>query len=324
MNCLKAAFAATIALLAQAAGLSAQSYPSRPVRIVVPYAAGGPNDIVARAIGEYMARDLKQSFFVENRVGAQGSIGADAAAKADPDGYTLFLTSGSIVVMNPLLYPKLPYDPKRDFRVLSILTEVPVVLEVNPKVPAKTVQEFVALAKRPGSDLSFGSAGAGGTLHLAAEMFKLSAGIEATHVPYRGVAPALTDLMSGNIQFMFDTLSTSLPHIQSGAFRPLAVASKERIKALPDLPTVAESGYPDYRVTVWYGLVGQAKLPDEAVRTLKTSMDKAMNDPAFREPLEKTLYVVQAPRSQAEIDRYVDEDVALWKHVIETRKIKLD
>ena len=199
----------------------AAEYPTRPIKLVVPYAAGGPTDVLGRLVGDYLGRDLKQPVVVENKAGAQGAIGAEAAARSEPDGYTLFFTAASIFVLNPLLYKKLPYDPVKDFRMLAIITDLPVIMEVNPSVPAKTVAEFVAYAKQNPGKLNFGSAGTGGTIHLAGEMFKQMAGIDMVHVAYKGAGPALTDLLSGNIQLMFDTLGTALPPIKAGLLRPL-------------------------------------------------------------------------------------------------------
>src|SRR3981081_2511959 len=239
----------------------AAEYPTRPIKLVVPYAAGGPTDVLGRWGGEYLGRDLKQAVIVENKAGAQGAIGAEAVARSDPDGYTLFVTAASIIVLNPMLYKRLSYDPVRDFRMLALVTDLPVVMEVHPSVPAKTVAEFVAYAKQNPGKLNFGSAGTGGTIHLAGEMFKQMADIEMTHVPYKGAGPALTDLLSVNIQVMFDSMGTALPPVRSGLLRPLGVSSARRSPDLPDVPTIAESGYPDYTVGVWYGIDAPSNLP---------------------------------------------------------------
>ncbi len=208
-----------IAAVAATPVTRAAEFPTRPIKLVIPYAAGGPTDIFGRLLAEYLAKDLKQTVFVEDKAGAQGAIGAEMVARSDPDGYTLFGTSGSVIILNPLLYKKLSYDPARDLRMLALVTEVPVVLCVNPSMPVKTVAEFVAYAKQNPGKLNFGSSGTGSFTHLAAEMFKQMAGIEMTHVPYKGAAPALTDVMSGNIQLMFESVSTSLPLIRSGSLR---------------------------------------------------------------------------------------------------------
>jgi tripartite-type tricarboxylate transporter receptor subunit TctC len=302
----------------------AAEYPSRPIKLVVPYAAGGPTDVLARLVANYLGADLKQTAVVENKPGAQGAIAAEMVARSEPDGYTLFVTAASIMVLNPLLYKKLSYDPQRDLRMLTVVTDLPVVLEVHPSVPATSVKEFVAYAKANPGKLNFGSAGTGGTIHLAGEMFKQIAGVEMTHVPYKGAGPALTDLLSGNIQVMFDTLSTALPPVRSGMLRPLGVSSVERSPDLPDVPTVVESGYPDYQVGVWFGLAGPAKLPDDVVQKVMASMDRALNDPAFRASLERIGFPVLRPKTVAEIDEFVDADRARWSKVIKAQNISLD
>src|ERR1051325_2202549 len=229
------------ALAATTAG--AAEYPVRPIKLVVPYAAGGPTDVLGRLVADYLGRDLKQATIVENKAGAQGAIGAEAVARAEPDGYTLFVAAASIIVLNPMLYKKLPYDPVRDFKMLALVTDLPVVMEIHPSVPARTVAEFVTYAKQNPGKLNFGSAGTGGTIHLAGEMFKQMAGIDMIHVPYKGAGPALTALISGNIQLMFDTLGTALPPVKGGLLRPLAVSSAQRLPDLPHVPPMADTAY---------------------------------------------------------------------------------
>ncbi len=302
----------------------AAEYPVRPIKLIVPYAAGGPTDILGRLIGEYVGRDLKQAVVVENKAGAQGAIGAEVAARSEPDGHTLFFTAASIFVLNPMLYKKLPYDPTRDFRLLALVTDLPVVMEVHPSVPAKTVAEFVAYAKLNPGKLNFGSAGTGGTTHLAGEMFKQMAGVDMLHIAYKGAGPALTDLLSGNIQLMFDTLGTALPPVKAGLLRPLAVSSAQRIAELPDVPTMAESGYPDYAVSVWYGVAAPSRVPDDVVQKVKASLDRALSDDVFRAALDKSGFKPLRPKSLAEIDKFIATDRALWAGVIKTLNISLD
>jgi tripartite-type tricarboxylate transporter receptor subunit TctC len=323
MNWLK--LSALACSLACAAPLAhAAEYPVRPIKLIVPYAAGGPTDVLGRMVGDYLSRDLKQTVVVENKAGAQGAIGAEVAARAEPDGYTLFFTAASIVVLNPQLYKKLPYDPVKDFRMLAIITDLPVLMEVHPSVPAKTVAEFVAYAKQNPGKLNFGSAGTGGTTHLAGEMFRQMAGIDMVHIAYKGAGPALTDLLSGNIQLMFDTLGTALPPVKAGLLRPLAVSSAQRIPDLPDVPTMAEAGYPQYAVSVWYGVAAQSKLPDEIVQKLKASLDRALSDDTFRASLDKSGFAPLRPKSLADIDKFIDADRKLWAGVIKALNISLD
>ena len=302
----------------------AADYPARPIKLIVPYPAGGPTDVLGRMVADYLSRDLKQTVFVENKGGAQGTIGAEAAARAEPDGYTLFFTVASIFILNPVLYKKLPYDPDRDFRMLAIVTDVPVLMVVHPSIPAKSVAEFVAYAKQNPGKLNFGSAGTGGTIHLAGEMFRQMAGVEMTHVPYKGAGPALTDVISGNIQLMFESIGTALPPVKAGLLRPLGVSSAERIADLPDVPTIAESGYPDYRVSIWYGVAAPAKVPDDVAQKLSASLARGLNDEAFRASLEKVGFPPLRPRDAEGIKAFIEADRARWARVIKTLNITLD
>ncbi len=303
---------------------SAADYPSRPIKLVVPYAAGGPTDVQARLIAEYLGRDLKQSVFVENKAGAQGAIGAEAVAHGEPDGYTLLFTAGSVIVMNPMLYKKLSYDPDRELRVLAVATDLPMVIIVHPSIPATTLAEFVTYAKQNPGKLNFGSAGTGGVGHLSGELFKGTAGVEMTHVPYKGAGPALQDLISGNIQVMFETIGTALPPVKAGLVRPLGVSSGERVADLPDLPTVVESGYPDYRVSVWYGIAAPARVPEEIAQTISASMTRALNDDGFRASLSRIGFWPLRARSEAAIREFIEADKARWSDVIRKLNISLD
>jgi len=320
----RAVTALAFGLLVAAQQSQAADYPSRPIRLIVPYAAGGPSDVQARMVGDYLGRDLRQTVVIENRAGAQGAIGAEMAARSDPDGYTLFFSAASVFVLNPLLYKKLAYEPSKDFRVLAVVTDQPSIFEINPSVPARTVAELVAYAKQNPGKLNFGSAGTGGSAHLAGEMFRQMAGIDMVHVPYKGMSPALTDLLSGNIQVLFDSLGTALPPIKAGLLRPLAVGSAERIPQMPDLPTIAESGYPDYVTSTWYGIAAPSSVPDHVVQKLKASLDRALSDDAFRASLDKIGFMPLRPKSQAEIDKFIDADRARWAGVIKALHISLD
>jgi tripartite-type tricarboxylate transporter receptor subunit TctC len=312
-----------VALVAADAATAAE-FPTRPIRLVVPYAAGGPTDVVGRVVADYLARDLKQATFVENKGGAQGAIGAEAVARGEADGYTLLVVSGSMFVLNPMLYKKLAYDPDRDFRTLAIVTEDPLVMTVNPSVPAKSVAEFVAYAKQNPGKLSFSSAGTGGVIHLAGEMFKQMAGVEMTHVPYKGAGPAMVDLLAGNVQVMFDSFGTAMPPVRAGSLRALGVSSAQRRAELPDVPTLAESGYPDYLLSVWFAIAVPAKVPDNVAAILKRSLDRALDDEAFRASLARIGFSVLRPQSARQIVDYIDADRARWSAVVKAQNISLD
>ena len=313
-----------VAAFVAAPAVRAAEFPTRPIRLVIPYAAGGPTDLFGRLLAEYLGKDLKQAVFVENKAGAQGAIGAEMVAHAEPDGYTLLGTSGSVIILNPLLYKKLSYDPAKDLRMLALVTEVPVVLCVHPSVPAKTLAEFVAYAKQNPGKLNFGSSGTGSFTHLAAEMFKQMAGIEMTHIAYKGAAPALQDVMSGNIQLMFESVSLALPQVRSGLLRPLGISSAQRHSDLPDVPTIAESGYPEYFVNVWNGVAVPASLPDDVTRILTDSLDRVLNEPAFRAALQKLGYSVFPPLGASAITEFIDAERVRWSGVIKAQNISLD
>jgi tripartite-type tricarboxylate transporter receptor subunit TctC len=313
-----------VAAFAATPEVSAAEFPTRPIKLVIPYAAGGPTDIFGRLLAEYLGKDLKQAVFVENKAGAQGAIAAEMVAHAEPDGYTLLGTSGSVIILNPLLYKKLSYDPVRELRMLALVTEVPVVLCVHPSVPAKSIAEFVAYARQNPGKLNFGSSGTGSFTHLAAEMFKQMAGIEMTHIAYKGAAPALQDVMSGNIQLMFESVSLALPQVRSGLLRPLGISSAQRNSDLPDVPTIAESGYPEYAVNVWNGVAAPARLPDDVTRILTDSLDRVLNEPAFRAALQKLGYSVFRPLGASAITEFIDADRIRWSGVIKAQNISLD
>jgi len=312
------------AMLAAMPAALAADYPTRPIKFVVPYVAGGPTDAQARIFAEYLSRDLKQSVFVENKGGAQGAIGAEAVAHGDADGYTMLFTTSSVIELNPVLYKKLAYDPDRELRILGILSDVPMIMIVHPSVPAKTIAEFVDYAKKNPGKLNFGSPGNGSIGQLAGEMFKQMAGIEMTHVPYKGAGAALTDLLSGQIQVMFESVGISLPPAQAGLVRPLGVSAAGRIPELPDLPTIAESGYPDYRVSVWYGIAAPVKMPAEAAQKISASMNRALDDDAFRTSLIKAGFAPLKARNETSIKEYVDADRARWLEVVKKLNFSLD
>src|SRR6266849_3484076 len=274
---MRSAFAAFLFCAATLAG--AQPFPSKPLHLIVPFPPGGGNDTVARAIALQLGPDLGQPVVIDNRPGAGGSVGAELAAKAPADGYTLFLAGVGSHAVNPNFHRNLPYDPVKDFAPISLIASAPSVLVVNPAVPARTIAEFTAYARANPGKLNYASNGNGSAAQLAAAMYETMAGVRMVHVPYKGIAPAMTDLMSGEVQLMFGTVVALVPHIQAGKLRALAVTSRKRSALLPELPTLAESGLPDYEAGSWYGILAPAGTPREAIDRLHGAIVKALKQP---------------------------------------------
>lgn len=264
-----------------------QSWPSQPVRFIVPYAPGGTTDLVARTTSELVAKKIGQPVVVENRPGAGGNIGMEAVAKAQPDGYMIGLGAISTNALNPHIYNKMPFDPRKDFTPISMLGHSTIVLTVAPSVvPAASIQDFLAYVKaNPG--LSFGTAGAGTSMHLAGVMFSQAINVEMSHVAYKGSAPGISDMLGGHLPVMFDNLPASLPHVQAGKLRALAVAGKTRSPQLPDVPTLAEAGLKDYAVDPWFGVFGPAGMDSQVVERLSAAFQEALSDPQVKEKLTK-------------------------------------
>ncbi|WP_338879284.1 tripartite tricarboxylate transporter substrate binding protein [Achromobacter veterisilvae] len=300
------------------------SFPDKPVKLVVPYTPGGSADQLSRMLAEGLSRDLGQPVVVENKPGANTMIAATQVARSAPDGYTLLLASNASMVLNPMLYQRIAYDAARDFRVLGIAAELPLVVVANNEVPAATLAEFVGYAKaRPGK-LNYASVGIGNPLQLATELLKSRTGMDVAHIPYNGSAPALTSLMGNDTQLMVDVISTSLPLVRERKIKALAVTTSERLAVLPDVPTVAESGFPGFRAATWFGVAVPGAVPRAEAQRLRAAVDKVLKDPAFRGRFEPLGLVIQAPRSQADVDAYVEEDRQRWGAVIKANAIKLD
>ncbi len=280
---LPAVFALFVASAAQA-----QNYPDRPIRLIAPFPAGGLADVLARAVGDEMSKTLGQPVIVENRAGAGGNTGADAVAKAAPDGYTLLMASAGILTANPFLYAQMPFNVETAFIPVSNVADMSMLVVVNPKVEAKTLKEFVALAKAQPGKINFGSPGIGTTGHLGLAMLMVAADIKITHVPYRGAAPAVTDLIAGQIDGVVDNPPTVLAHIQSGKLRPLAVAAKQRMALLPDVPTAAEAGVAHYEASSWFGVAAPAGTPAAIIAKLHQSIAAAVRTPAMQERFSKS------------------------------------
>jgi tripartite-type tricarboxylate transporter receptor subunit TctC len=317
-------FFLVLALMLVCAGASAQSYPSRPIRLVVPYPPGGPLDIMARAIGQKLTEAWSQPVVVDNRAGAGGNIGADLVAKSPADGYTLLMGAVATHAINPTLYGKIPYDPVKDFAPVALVAQVPNILVVNPSVPAKSVRELIELARaRPGY-LNFGSGSTGSTGHLAGELFKTMAGVEMVHIPYKGGAPAMADLLAGQVQLMFDNLANALPNVRAGRLRALAVTTLARSPAMPDLPTIAESGLPGFDLTTWFGLMVPAGTPPEIVVKLNAEIVRALNAKDMRERLEKMGAEPPANNTPEHFAAFIRAEAAKYAKVVKDSGAKVE
>ncbi|HVF62533.1 MAG TPA: tripartite tricarboxylate transporter substrate binding protein [Casimicrobiaceae bacterium] len=304
------------------ADVAAQTaYPTRPVRIIVPYPAGGVADALPRIVGEKLAERLKQPVVVENRPGASGNIGMEQGARAEPDGYTLVLAPAGNLTVNPILFPKLSFDTAKDFVPIINLASSPNVLVVHPSVPAKTLQELVAYAKANPGKLNFASPGDGSGAHLAGELLNLEASIQSVHVPYKGLAPAVNDLLGGQVQMMFAGISTVLPHIKSGKLVPLAIASPRRSAELPDVPTVAERGYPDFDVTSWYGLVVRSGTPSDVVQKLSREIAAVLSLPDVRDKLA-VLGLEPVGGAQDAFASMIASETTKWRDIVRRAGIK--
>jgi tripartite-type tricarboxylate transporter receptor subunit TctC len=317
---LKRAFARILAVglgsIALAAGPAlAQDYPTRPVTVIVAQPPGGGTDIIARIISQQLSIQLGQPFVVENRAGAGTVVGTAAAANATPDGYTLLTGLSANMAVNPSLFAHLAYDPVRDFTPVGMLAEFPFVVVVSNNFPAHSIKELVAMAKAKPGDINFASGGNGTGQHLSTELFELLAGIKMTHVPYRGAAPAYTDVMSGQTPVFFDNLASAMGQIKGGSVRALAVTGKERSPLLPDVPTVAESGVPDYVYDVWFGLWAPKKTPKPIVDKLYAEIQKALADPAVKARIAADAGVpMNMPL--ADIEPFVKAEIAKWADVV--------
>jgi tripartite-type tricarboxylate transporter receptor subunit TctC len=302
---------------------SGQEFPARPVRLIVPFAAGGGNDTVARVIAQRLSASFGQQVYVDNRPGAGGTVGAEAAAKAPPDGYTLFLGGVGSLAVNPNLHVSFPYDPVKGFAPIVLIASAPSVLVVNTAVPARTIQEFAALARAQPGKLNYASNGIGSAAQLAAVMYESMAGVQMVHVPYKGLAPALTDLLSGEVQLMFSSMVAIVPHIKAGKLRALALTGKTRSTLLPDVPTIAESGLRGYEAGSWYGLLAPAGTPREIVMKINTETVKALNQAAVREQLagEGAEAIGGTPEEFAE---YIRNELARMGKVIRDARIKME
>ena len=308
--------------LAQA--LAAPNYPSKPIRMVVPFTPGGSTDILARAIGQKLTEAWGQPVVIDNVPGAGGSIGADKVAKAAPDGYTLLMGHIGTLSVNPSLYPKLPYVPVKDFAPVAWVARVPNVLVVHPSVKAADVKELVALAKAPPGQINYGSGGNGSAANLATEYFKLQTGASLLHIPYRGTAPAVTDLIGGQIQLMFTGAPAVIGQVRNGQLRALAVSSPKRLDALPELPTVAEAlGLKDFEADQWYGVVAPVGTPKDVIAKLNAQINQSLSSAELKTRLNSE-GALATPTTPEAYGQHIVREIARWKPVIQSGRVKAD
>lgn len=316
---------ASAAALACLTAVAQPAWPTKPIRLVVPFPPGGPTDISARVVGQALGEALKTTVFVENKGGAHGFIGASDVAKSAPDGYTLMMASIGTMAINPRLYDKLPYDANKDFMPLSLVVTVPIVVVVNPDVlPVRTVPELVSYLKANPDKVNFASAGNGGSSHLVPEYFKFRTGTRMTHIPYKGSGPAVADLVAGQVQIMFDTLLTSTPFVKSGKLRMLAVTTAERLPEYPQVPTIAEAlGVKDFEASSWYAMYAPAGTPPDIAKRLSSTIDAVLKQPAVAKRLEElgALPVGGVPEKLAAFQR-AEQDK--WGRVIKAADVKPD
>src|SRR5436190_3978068 len=312
-----------VALATIASVAIAQPYPSKPIRFVVPYPPGGPLDTVARLLGQKVSESLKQPVVVDNKPGAGGNIGADAVAKSAPDGYTILMGAVATHAINPTLYANIPYDPIKDFQPVTQLASTPNVLIVNNSVPASNVREFIAYAKANPGKLNFGSGSTGSAGHLAGELFKTMAGVDMLHVPYKGAAPAMQDLVGGQVQLMFDNFASASTQVKAGKVKALAVTTAKRSALAPDLPTIAESGLPGFDINTWFGIFVPAGTPREAVDRLHAEFTRALALPDIREKITNLGAEPVGSRPE-EFAAYVKSEGEKYARVIKASGAKAD
>ena len=317
------ALAAAGALPGLASAQDAASYPNKPIRLVIPFTPGGSTDILGRTIGQQLSQAWNQTVIADNVPGAGGSIGADKVAKAPADGYTLLMGHIGTLAVTPSLYAKLPYDPIKSFQAVAWVARVPNVLVVHPSVPAKTFKELIAYVKANPGKINYGSGGNGSAAHIATEYLKLQAGIQMQHVPYKGTAPAVTDLVAGQIQLMFTGVPAVINQVKAGQLRALAVSSPQRVKAVPDLPTVAENGFPGFEADQWYGVVAPAGTPPAIVAKLNKQINDSLNSPEISKRLASE-GAEPTPNPPEVFAKLIESEIARWKPVIAAGGVKVE
>ena len=309
--------------LALAAPVAAQSWPQKPVRFIVPQTPGGATDVFARHFGQRLSEKWGQPVVIENRAGAGGIVGSDVVAKSPPDGYTLLVTYAGSQAINQSLYPKIPFDSVKDFSTVATLAQVPFFLIVNPNVPAKNLGEFIALAKAKPEEITYASSGNGSVNHLLGEMLKSETGIKIVHVPYKGVAPAITDVIGGQVASAFSSLPSVLQHVQAGSVRAIAVSSKARNAAAPDVASIAEAAVPGFDVNPWWGILGPAALPPEIVRKVNADVGELLRSKEVVDFL-KTQGADPLATTPDQFEKMLEDDVASWAKVVKASGARID
>jgi len=315
MTPLKTMFTALLVLAAASTDAGAQAYPNKPIRLIVPYAAGGATDLMARSIAQKLGTGLGVQVIVDNRGGAGGNIAAEMAAKAPPDGYTLFFGATGQLVINPVLYAKLSFDPMKDFAPIGLVGQLPLFLTVPATSPINSVAELVAAVRAKQDKFNYGSSGIGGTTHLAMEMLKAHTGMSITHVPYKGTAAAVNDMLGGSLQVMFDAWATTGPHVQAGKLRFLAVSSAARSSFEPKVPTVAESGYPGFDLGVWYALLAPAGTPADVIARLSAETAKVTAQPELKQTFG-TMGMEPMTSSAEQLGTFMRSEAVKWAKVV--------
>jgi tripartite-type tricarboxylate transporter receptor subunit TctC len=300
----------------------AQTYPTKPIRIIVPFAPGGGSDILSRILGPKLTKSWGQSVIVDNRGGAGGIVGTEMVAKAPPDGYTLTMGYIGTHAINPSLYPKLSYDPVKDFAPVALVAAMPNILVVHPSLPVKSVQELIALAKSKPGELNYGSGGVGTAPHLAGELFNYMAGVKMVHIPYKGSGPALTELLGGHLSLMFNTMVQTTPHVKADKLRGLGVTSAKRSAAIPELPTIAESGLPGYEMVGWFGVLAPAGTPKEIVTKLNIEINKILNMPDVKELLVTLGSEPTGITTPEQFGAFIKAEITKWAKVVKESGMK--
>lgn len=303
--------------------VNAQEYPNKPITLVVPYTAGGPTDQMARSLADGLSRELGVSVIVDNKPGANTTIGTGFVANAKADGHTILMASNGSMILNPLMYSKIPYKLS-DFKIVAVAAEAPLVVVVNPKLAVNNIQELIDYSKTVKQGLNYSSVGTGSPLHLATEILNEEAKMSMTHIPYNGTAQALTAVAGGDVDLMSDVISTSLPLIEGKRVKPIAVTTSTRLPVLPDVPTVAEAGFPDFHVATWFGLAASHEVDEVIIDKLREASYKVITSEDFRNRFEALGLIVQKEQTKQEVDQFIENDLATWSRIVELKNIVLD